>query len=384
MFLLNQIVYLNVGFCSVLGQEKEIRLLEDSLKKGQIPHSQVFIGKDGYGLLLIAISYALKVVGMSESFSSKEYTINDSIVHPDIHFFFPSSVNSKSKSRQEFLPLWYEFIKKGGYASINDWCEFAGIENKKPVIGVKESDEFIKRLGLKSFYGGWRCVIVWHAETMTSSASNKLLKIIEEPGEKTLFLLLTDNEKKILPTILSRCQKIKFRPLSDNKMASYIKSLGVEGVRASSIISYAKGNIGLANKLSFNSEFQESLELLFIEWVRLAFAAKKNKTIVLKLNSWSQKLASHNIEFQKSFISFSILFFRSALMTHYKIASDLIVPFSKFNIDSFSNFVHGQNVLLIISELEGGVYELMRNGNPKMIFNDLSFKLTRLLFKMKK
>ena len=382
MFLLNQIVYLNVGFCNVLGQEEEIGLLEHSLKKGQIAHSQVFIGKDGYGLLLIAISYALKVVGMSDSFGSDENIINDSIVHPDIHFFFPNSINSKSL--QNFLIPWHEFIKKGGYQSLNDWCEFAGIENKKPVIGVKDSDEFIKSIGLKSFYGGWKCVIVWHAETMTSSASNKLLKSIEEPGEKTLFLLLTDNEKKILPTILSRCQKIKFRPLSDNKMASYIKSLGVEGVRARSIISYAKGNVGLANKLSVNSKFQESLELLFIEWVRLAFAAKKNKTIVLKLNSWSQKLASHNIEFQKSFISFSILFFRSALMTHYKIASGVIVPFSKFDIDSFSNFVHGQNVLFIISELEGGGYELMRNGNPKMIFNDLSFKLTSLLFKMKK
>ena len=87
MFLLNQIVYLNVGFCSVLGQEEEIRLLEHSLKKGQVPHSQVFIGKDGYGLLLIAISYALKVVGMSESFGSQEDTINDSIVHPDNRFF---------------------------------------------------------------------------------------------------------------------------------------------------------------------------------------------------------------------------------------------------------------------------------------------------------
>ena len=373
-----------MSFSSVLGQEKEIRLLEHSLKKRQIPHSQLFVGKDGYGLLLIAVSYALEVVGMSKSFNSEEDTINGSIVHPDIHFFFPSSVNSKSKSPQEFLPLWHEFIKKGGYADLNDWCEFAGIENKNPVIGVKESDDFVKRLGLRSFYGGWRCIIVWHAETMTSSASNKLLKSIEEPGEKTLFLLLTDNEKKILPTILSRCQKIKFCPLSDNEMASYIKSLGVEGVRASSIISYAKGNIGLANKLSASSLFQESLELLFIEWVRLAFAAKKNKTLVLKLTFWSQELASRNLEFQKSFISFSILFFRSALMTHYKIASGLIVPFSKFDIDSFSNFVHGQNVLLIISELERSGYELMRNGNPKMIFNDLSFKLTRLLFKMKK
>ena len=373
-----------MSFCNVLGQEEEILLLEHSLKKGQTPHSQVFIGEDGYGLLLIAISYALKVVGMSKSFSSEESTINNSIVHPDIHFFFPNSINSKSKSTQNFLLLWHEFIKKGGYQSLNDWCEFAGIENKKPVIGVKDSDEFIKSIGLKSFYGGWKCVIVWHAETMTSSASNKLLKSIEEPGEKTLFLLLTDNEKKILPTILSRCQKIKFRPLSDNKMASYVKSLGVEGVRANSIVSYAKGNIGLANKLSVDSQFQESLEFLFIEWVRLAFAAKKNKNIVLKLSSWSQKLASRNIEFQKRFISFSILFFRSAIMTHYKITSNLIVPFSKFDIDSFSNFVHGQNILLIISELERSANELNRNGNPKMVFSDLSFMLTRLLFKVKK
>ena len=373
-----------MSFCNVLGQEEEIRLLEHSLKKRQTPHSQVFIGEDGCGLLLIAISYALKVVGKSGSFKSEESTINDSIVHPDIHFFFPNSINSKSKSPQNFLLLWHEFIKRGGYQSLDDWCEFAGIENKKPVIGVKDSDEFIKSIALKSFYGGWKCVIVWHAETMTLSASNKLLKSIEEPEEKTLFLLLTDNEKKILPTILSRCQKIKFRPLSDNKMASYVKSLGVEKSRASSIVSYAKGNIGLANKLSVDSEFQESLELLFIEWVRLAFAAKKNKNIVLKLSSWSQKLASRNIEFQKRFISFSILFFRSAVMTHYKITSDLIVPFSKFDIDSFSNFVHGQNILLIVSELERSASELNRNGNPKMIFSDLSFKLTRLLFKVKK
>ena len=229
-----------MSFCNVLGQEEEIRLLEHSLKKRQTPHSQVFIGEDGCGLLLIAISYALKVVGKSGSFKSEESTINDSIVHPDIHFFFPNSINSKSKSPQNFLLLWHEFIKKGGYQSLDDWCEFAGIENKKPVIGVKDSDEFIKSIALKSFYGGWKCVIVWHAETMTLSASNKLLKSIEEPGEKTLFLLLTDNEKKILPTILSRCQKIKFRPLSDNIMASYVKSLGVEKGRVSSIVSYAK------------------------------------------------------------------------------------------------------------------------------------------------
>jgi DNA polymerase-3 subunit delta' len=305
------------------------------------------------------------------------------MVHPDIHFVFPTAITSDVKTKptsNDFLEKWRSFVSEQPFGSLYDWMRYLGAENKQGVINVNDALSVMQKVSLKSFEGGWKCVIIWHAEKLTIAASNKLLKSIEEPPAKTLFLLLCPDAFQLIATIRSRCQRTRFGGIEQNLIAQHLEKKGVAKTLSAAVAGQSKGNVGKALGLVDQQNELAQYEDWFVAWVRTAFRAKGNKAVVLELSEWSQSLASKGIETQKQFLSFAIQMFRAALMNHYKLeAVANFYPKSDFKLERFAAFIHGANILPIITALEDSMYHLSRNGSPQMIFTELSFKLTRLL-----
>ncbi len=194
-------------FNQIIGQEHIKEHLQTSAKNGRIPHAQLFIGKEGSGTLPMAIAYAQFL--LSEFSNDAEASLIKAIKlqHPDLHFAFPVTTNDSVKKHPTsnlFLEDWRQFLKESPYGSLFNWLQFIGVENKQGNIGVDEALDIVKKLQLKSYEGGFKVMIIWMAEKMNIAASNKLLKLIEEPPEKTVFILVTESEEQIINTIKSR------------------------------------------------------------------------------------------------------------------------------------------------------------------------------------
>lgn len=370
-------------FQDVVGHQNQKKVLVDSLALERIPHAQLFEGADEQGVLALAIAYANTVVCGTANSDSPARLKADGLVHPDIHFVFPTATTAEIKSKptsNAFAAQWREFVQEQPYATLYDWSQFLGIENKQAAIHVTDALQVMQKVSLKSFEGGWKCVIVWHAEKLTTAASNKLLKSIEEPPAKTLFLLVCPDENQLLATIRSRCQRTHFGRVSKQEITDFLVNKGVAKEAARAMAAQSSGAVGRAIAL-FNQQGNLALyEKWFVSWVRTAFRAKGNKGVVLELTDWSQQIATEGVETQKQFLGFAIMLFRSAIMTHYNLSA--VAPFNTsrdFKLSKFAPFIHGSNIMPIIDALEKSTYHLERNGNAQMIFTDLSFKLTRLL-----
>ena len=376
-------VSLGMHFQDVVGHQNQKKVLLDSLAMERIPHAQLFEGADEQGVLAIAIAYANAVVCGTSNEDTSARLKADGFVHPDIHFVFPTATTAEVKSKptsDAFSGAWREFVQERPYATLYDWSQFLEIENKQAAINVTDALRVMQKVSLKSFEGGWKCVIVWHAEKLTTAASNKLLKSIEEPPAKTLFLLVCPDENQLLATIRSRCQRTHFGRVSKQDIASLLVNKGASQEAANTLAAQSNGAVGKAITL-FNQQGNQALyEKWFVSWVRTAFRAKGNKGVVLELTDWSQQIAAEGVETQKKFLAFAIMLFRAALMNHYELSP--VAPFhtfTDFKLSKFAPFIHGANILHIIDALEKSAYHLERNGNGQMIFTDLSFKLTRLL-----
>jgi DNA polymerase-3 subunit delta' len=369
-------------FNAVLGHEPQKKSLANSLAVKRIPHAQLFEGDDGHGLLQMALAYANTVVcGNTSAGASMQKAAG--MVHPDIHFVFPTAITSEVKTKptsNDFLAKWRSFVSEKPFGSLYDWMRYLGAENKQGVINVNDALSVMQKVSLKSFEGGWKCVIIWHAEKLTLAASNKLLKSIEEPPAKTLFLLLCPDAFQLIATIRSRCQQTSFGGIDQSLIAKYLEKKGVDNALSVAIAEQSKGNMGTALSLVDQQNELAQYEDWFVAWVRTAFRAKGNKAVVLELSDWSLSMGAKGIETQKQFLSFAIQLFRAAFMHHYELgAVTAFYPKSDFKIERFASFIQGANILPIISALEESVYHLSRNGSAQMIFTELSFKLTRLL-----
>ncbi|QXP66464.1 DNA polymerase III subunit delta' [Polaribacter sp. AHE13PA] len=373
-------------FNQIIGQEHIKKHLKVSAENGRIPHAQLFVGKEGSGTLPMAIAYAQFLLC---NFSDNVDVCNlkcDKLQHPDLHFTYPVTSNDNVKKHPVsslFLEDWRSFIETQPYGSLFNWLQHIGVENKQGIIGVDEAEEVVKKLRLKSYEGGFKVMIIWMAEKMNIAAANKLLKLIEEPPEKTVFILITENEGQIINTIKSRCQALHFPVLSEQDISNaLVEKHQVSENNATKIAHQAEGNFNKALQLLQNDSSDLVFEEWFIAWIRTAFKAKGNASVVQQLIEWSDTIAKTGRETQKRFLDYCLQFFRQAMLLNYK-SENLVFMESKtgFNLSKFAPFVHSGNILDIEKELNDAMYHIERNGNPKIILLDLSMKLTRFLHK---
>ncbi|MFA5557443.1 MAG: DNA polymerase III subunit delta' [Flavobacteriaceae bacterium] len=371
-------------FENVLGQEHLKKHLITTADSGRIPHAQLFVGKEGSGALPLAIAYARYVLCGADN-SACNLKMN-SLSHPDLHFIYPTittdDVKSKPKST-DFLPSWKEFLKENPYGNLFDWYKKLGYLNKQGEIRVEDAQEVLKTLSLKSYEGGYKILIIWQADKMNIASSNKLLKIIEEPPQKTLIILITESEKNILDTIKSRCQTIHLGALSDEVIAGALKNnYSVEENVAKKIAHQSQGSFTKAIEI-LTDDNNFPFDQWFVDWVRTAFRAKGNPSAIQGLILWSETVASTGKEAQKKFLYYCTDVFRQALLLNYQ-TKELIYfepNVENFKLEKFAPFVNGNNIQEIYKELSDAIYHIERNGNAKLILTDLSIKLTRLIHK---
>ena len=372
-------------FENIIGLDHLKNHLQTGADEGRIAHAQLFCGSNGYGTLPMAIAYARYILcNNSPNKESCELKF-DALSHPDLHFVFPVTTTSEVKKHpvsDMFLKDWRTFLTKNPYASLFEWLQHIGAENKQGIINVDEAEKIVKKLSLKSYEGGYKIMLIWGADKMNIASANKLLKLIEEPPEKTIFILITEDEDQILQTISSRCQILQFPPLGAGPISEALQTKqNLDAASAEKTAHRAQGDFNKALHLLNNDGNDSLFEEWFITWVRAAFKAKGNKAVVNELIQWSEGIASNGREIQKQFLNYCIDFFRQALLLNYS-SPDLVFLEPKtanFQLSKFAPFVHGNNIESIFEALQDAIYHIERNGNGKIILTDLSIKLTRLL-----
>lgn len=371
-------------FNEIIGQDVLKKELIKGLSSGRIAHSQLFLSPEGTGGLSLAIAYARMIIEKDNELDGTSLKLSE-LKHPDLHFIYPVAINKDVKSKpisSMFLESWREFVHKNPYGNLFDWYLKIGVENKQGKIGNDEVEDIVKKMSLKSYEGGWKVAVIWMAEKLNLTATNKLLKLIEEPPKKTLFIFVCETTGLMAETLLSRCQTSKLSLLTKEEIESFLIKKGNEKKSSSSIASSSLGNLRLALKSINDNENNKEFEEWFLKWVRTAFKVRKNKEEVLELINWSKMISKTGREVQKNFLSFSMNIFRSALLKNYEINSLVnFNPQTNMNFESFSKYVSGNNIEDIFYEIEEAHKGIESNGNANMIFMDLSLKLTRLIQK---
>ena len=379
-------------FSEIIGQEHLKNHLTKSADAGRIPHAQLFVGPEGSGTLATAIAYAQYILcknsdGENEDGNESCNLKFENLTHPDLHFIYPSvtalGITSKPKSI-DFIKEWREFVSENVYGSLFDWLNYLEAGNKQGEIRVDDAQEIVKLLSLKSYEGGYKIVIIWMAEKLNIAASNKLLKLLEEPTDNTLFLLIAEQEEDLIQTILSRCQVLHFNGLSENNIAErLITDFNIEEREARKIAHQSQGNFNKALKFINENGEDAAFEEWFVDWVRAAFRAKGNASAISDLIKWSETIAGIGRETQKKFLNYCIEMFRQALLINYQTTSLVYMEpkVAKFKLENFAPFVNGSNIDAIFAELSDAIYHIERNGNAKIVLTDLSIKLTRLIHK---
>jgi DNA polymerase-3 subunit delta' len=379
-------------FKDILGQNHIKNHLTKSATAGRIPHAQLFVGPEGSGTLSTAIAYAQYIlcgnIGNENENGNASCNLKfESFSHPDLHFVFPVATTTQVPKRPvsaNFMISWREFLNENPYGSLFDWYKKIDIEKKQGKIGVDEAIEINKALSLKAYEGGYKVMIIWMAEKMNGEASNKLLKLLEEPPNKTVFILITENLDDLLQTIISRCQILDFIGISESIIAeNLVARENCDPSLALKIAHQSEGNYNTALHIFKKDANEYPFEQWFIQWIRSAFKAKGNAAAILELIQWSENIAGLGREVQKQFLHYCIYFFRQALLSNYQIKEMVFFEATEpgFNLEKFAPFVDGSNINDIFKELETAIYHIERNGNSKIILTDLSIKLTRLIHK---
>lgn len=375
-------------FPEVLGQEAIKSRLKTAIASNHLAHAQLFVGAEGSGTLAMALALAREVLcsgeGLTEEQKRAGHLKMDHLNHPDLHFVFPVATSDIAKTKpisDHYAAPWRTFIQTQVYGNLFDWYQLMGTEKKQGNISVEEAKDLSQKLSLKSYEGGYKVMLIWGVEKMNTAAANKILKLLEEPPEKTLFILITEDEEQLLTTIRSRCQITYFKKLQEIDIVKGLLAEGAVKQNAKQIAVMAEGNFNKALDLFRQDSEELRFGEWFVFWVRAAFKAKGNKSAINELLNWSGEVAKSGREIQKNFLLYCLSLFREAVLIGYGLEQfqHTQIEVSNFDFKKFAPFVHEGNIEQITAALESAVYEIERNGNAKMVFTDLAISLTRLL-----
>jgi len=370
-------------FADIIGQETVKQKLIKTVNDSRVSHAQLFLGAEGSGKLALAVAYAQyinctnKVNGDScgECPSCVKY---NKLIHPDLHFIYPVS-GTKEFTKPvsvNFIDKWRDLIIDRNYfINLNNWYEFIGIEKKQAIINANDCNSIIKTLSYKTYEADYKVMIIWMVEKLFHSAAPKILKILEEPPDKTLFILISENQEQIINTILSRTQLIKIPPVDNEQLIKALIHENFEPGVVNDAVRIAGGNYIEAKRLITQSEDEEFNYSRFIKWMRLCFKNNAAETV-----GFVSEFAKNNREKHKSFLNYALRIIRESLLINYN--SDELVRLNNREADfikKFHPYVNSKNIGLITQLLNKSIYHIERNANPNVLFLDLSLKIGKLL-----
>jgi DNA polymerase-3 subunit delta' len=367
-------------FKNVVGQAVLKERLIHEVRSQKISHAQLFLGKPGHGGLSLALAFVQYLFCDQPSDNDSCGTCPScrkvtELQHPDLHFSFPV-VQAINKTSDPFLADWREQIKATLYFDLYGWTQRIDPKERKPIIGTQESQEIIRKLSLKSFEGGYKVMLIWMAEEMNTDCSNKLLKILEEPPAKTLFILLAEQQDKLLPTILSRTQLVHVPRIEHADLEFFIKqkhALGTE--KSDSILSRSSGDVLTAIQLVAEENEEHTYHALFVNMMRVCY-----KKDVIAMLDWAEEIGVFGKEYQKGYLTYALHMFRQSMLRNY--TNDQLTQVSSDEasfLTNFSRFISGKNLMDFNTAFNSAHFHVDRNASPKILFTELCFKVMRYI-----
>ena len=367
-------------FSEIPGNQEVKQRLRQSVKAGRISHAQLFLGEDGSASFALAWAYAQYISCQNKEEDSCGNCSSclkfEKMAHPDVHWVFPVTTGRVTHPiSNHFINEFRELFLKNPYSTESQWYTHLGTENKQGFISVTEATDLIKKLSLKAYEGGYKFVFIWHAEKMNTSTANKLLKQLEEPPEKTLFILLTPRQERLLTTIISRVQITKVGTLSDLEIRNFLTDKNTSLEVLNQAVQLSEGNISEALRLSRGDKVYKENTKRFQQWMRLNYQAN-----ILGITDWVDEISKIGRERQKTFLQYALHMIRESLVCNFASIDlqRLTVEEQDFT-QKFSPFINENNAIELIEVLEKAHYHIGRNASAKILFTDLSLKLVLLL-----
>ncbi|MCC8188881.1 MAG: DNA polymerase III subunit [Bacteroides sp.] len=370
-------------FREIIGQRNAILRLIQGVREERIPHAMLICGPEGTGKLPLALAYARYLFCTNRSGEDACGTCPscvkfNKLVHPDLHFVFPIVKSPKGKKEvcDDYLADWRKMVLHNPYFNLNHWLAEMGTENGQAIIYAKESEEIVRKLSLKSSEGGYKITVIWLPEKLHPVCANKLLKLLEEPPEKTVFLLISENPEMILTTILSRTQRFNIQKIAKEEIARELQQkYGIAESDADSIAHLANGNfIQALETIHLNKETQLYFEL-FVNLMRLSYQRK-----IKEMKLWSEQVAGLGRERQKNFLLYCQRMIRENFIYNFQRRElSYITPDEAKFASRFAPFVNERNVQGIMHELTEAQLHIEQNVNAKMVFFDFALKMIVLL-----
>ena len=366
----------------VIGQEKTKERLKGLLRDGRVPHALLFCGPEGSGKMALAMAFACELLRQHPNPASQEAMLRQ-WQHPDLHFSFPTIKKTGMSAEHQpisddFMKEWHQLITDGPYFTMEKWMALMEAANQQAIITAAESDELARKLSLKSSQGGYKVAIIWQPERMNLASANKILKLLEEPPQQTVFLMVSETPEKLLETICSRTQRIDTRIISEEIIRqALIDKRGLESEQAHRVARLANGSwlkaLDTLNADNENSEFLEK----FIMLMRTAYARD-----VKALKRWTDDVSGFGREKQRRMLTYFSRMVRENFMYnfHNTDLNYMSIEEEQFS-RRFAPFINEANVIELSELLELAYRDIGQNANAKIVFYDMSLKMIVLLLK---
>ncbi len=375
-------------FSEIIGQERIKERLIQTVMESRVSHAQLFFGGEGRGKLSMAIAYAQFVnCRDTEKFNRKDSCGTcpscikyNKLIHPDLHFVFPVATNKEVKDKPQsrnFMAHWRELLIENHYfVTLNDWYDKIDIERKQAGINVYECNQVIKTLSYTSYESEYKVMIIWMVEKLNYQAAPKLLKIVEEPPDKTLFLLISENLDKIIPTILSRTQLVKFPKIEDAVLIKACETnLGLDHENAVDTTRIANGNFREAMRLANRAGEKNDGFEKFVDWMRMCYAGD-----VPKMMKFCESMGRESRESLKEFLQSGMEVLRSCLALNFTSIEMMKVRQEEMGfMKKFSPFINSANAVEFSEEFNKAIFHIERNASAGLVLLDLSLIVEKLL-----
>ena len=377
-------------FADIIGQQQLKRQIVESIERGRISHAQLFSGAAGAGTLPIALAYAqyLNCTNRHDGDSCGECPScvkMQQMAHPDLHFVFPVNKQGKKSGEvvlsSEFMDLWREVVSQtGGYFTRQQWNDKLDLgKTLKGMITAREADEIIRRLSFKSFESEYKIMVIWQPESMNDEAANKILKILEEPWQKTIFLLITERADLLLPTIISRTQEVAVPRLT---VENLIPIAGCEDrMQAANMARLAAGDVIEMKRIAGGGDDALRHECfdMFCRLMRLSYNDKH-----LELMEWADEVSALPREQQRAMLIHSARLLRESYMLHAGLGSISYLWGEEADFcNKFAPFIGNQNVEFILEQIELAMRQVSQNGNSRIIFTHFALAVSKTINRLK-
>ncbi len=370
-------------FADVIGHNAIKNRLIRTVKDNRVSHAQMFLGPPGSGKLALAIAYAQYI-------NCRDRQGNDScgvcsscvkynkLAHPDLHFLYPTAKTDKVDKpvSLDFIKEWRALLlERNQYVTLPEWYARINIERKQAIINARDCNNLIQTLSYKNYEAEYKVMIIWMVEKLFHAAAPKILKILEEPPERTLFILVAEDTETILPTILSRTQIVRVPPIDQDSLADYLTSQGFGMQKVQDAIRVHPGDLIRARQMMEDGGGDDAHFDLFVKWMRLCYQARVDELI-----RFVSDMVKQTREFQKSFLTYCLRMGRETFLVNQGSGGLTRMNGKESDmVGKFSPFINARNIGLINDELNQAIYHIERNVNSNVLFLDLSLKFTSFL-----